>query len=181
MFSIAILLSDGFDEWAVKGSKPFFKTNQYDVALVSPKDGEFVRSWSYKDWGPSYAIDQHLAEVDPASYDALLMPGGALSVDNLRTNAAALHFIRHFVDTNKPIGTLCHGIWPLIELGVVAGRALTAVPSIKTDIQNAKAIWLDQPVVQDGAWITSRTSEDLDEFLAVFQSALTATLQDTTE
>ncbi|WDF70337.1 DJ-1/PfpI family protein [Sphingobacterium oryzagri] len=178
MFTIAMLISDGFDEWAVKGSKPFFKTHAYHVDLVSPKDGEFARSWSYKDWGPSYAIDKSIAKANPADYDALIMPGGALSIDNLRTNVETLAYIQHFIAAKKPIGTLCHGIWPLVELDYVRGKQVTCVHTIKTDIKNAQGNWVDQAVVQDQQLVTSRTSEDLEEFLSTFHALLTATLQD---
>ncbi|TDS13136.1 DJ-1/PfpI family protein [Sphingobacterium paludis] len=178
MFTIAILISDGFDEWAVKGSKPFFKSHNYKIHLISPKDGEFVRSWTYKDWGASYAIDKHIEQIDPKLYDALLMPGGALSVDNLRTNPHVLEFVNHFVNEQKPIGTLCHGIWPLVELGVVANRKLTSVTTIRTDIKNAGGIWIDESSVRDGMLVSSRTSEDLDAFLALFNTTLENTLAD---
>lgn len=178
MFTIAILISDGFDEWAVKGSKPFFKTHNYTAVLVSPKEDEFVRSWNYKDWGASYAVDQHLPVPALASFDALLMPGGALSVDNLRTNQHVLHFVQHFISTGKPIGTLCHGIWPLLELGYISGKTLTSVSTIKTDVLNAGGIWIDKPAVQDGMLVSSRTSEDLDDFLSQFNEVLEATLQE---
>ena len=176
MFTIAILISDGFDEWAVKGSKPFFKAHNYKTHLISPKDGEFVRSWNYKDWGASYAIDKHIEKVDPKLYDALLMPGGALSVDNLRTNVNVLAFVDHFIKEQKPIGTLCHGIWPLVELGFVADRKLTSVKTIKTDINNAGGIWINESSIRDGLLVSSQTSEDLDEFLALFNSTLESTL-----
>lgn len=179
MSTIAILISDGFDEWSIKGSMSFFKTHQYHIELVSPKDGEFARSWSYKDWGPSYAIDKQLVDTEANLYDALIMPGGALSVDNLRTNKDCLAFIDHFIKEEKPIGTLCHGIWPLIELGFIAGKKVTSVHTIKTDIQNANGIWIDQAVVQDGNLITSRTSEDLEQFLEIFHTVLESSLQDT--
>ncbi len=178
MFTVAILISDGFDEWAVKGSKPFFKSHNYTAVLVSPKGDEFVRSWNYKDWGASYAIDQHLPLSDVASFDALLMPGGALSVDNLRTNHHVLQFVQHFITTGKPIGTLCHGAWPLLELNYVVGKTLTSVSTIKTDILNAQGVWVDKPAVQDGMLVSSRTSEDLDDFLSLFNGVLEATLQD---
>lgn len=179
MYTIAILISDGFDEWAIKGAKPFFKTRQYQTTLISPKESEFVRSWSYKDWGPSYAVDKPLAAVDPTVYDALIMPGGALSVDNLRTIPDVLQFVQHFIQTEKTIGTLCHGIWPLVELDFVRGKRLTAVPTIKTDLMNAGAIWVDEPAVQHENLVSSRTSEDLDQFLALFHHCIEAKLQDT--
>ncbi|GHE35378.1 DJ-1/PfpI family protein [Sphingobacterium griseoflavum] len=177
--TIAILISDGFDEWAVKGSQQFFKSHKESkLVLISPKQGEFVRSWNYKDWGASYAIDEHLQEADPAMFDALIMPGGALSIDNLRTNVAVLDFVQHFIDHSKPIGTLCHGIWPLLELDCIRNKKLTSVASIKTDIIRAHGQWIDQAVVQDGFLISSRTSDDLDAFLSHFNEVLASILQE---
>ncbi|HLS95938.1 MAG TPA: DJ-1/PfpI family protein [Sphingobacterium sp.] len=180
MFQIAILLSDGFDEWAVKYSKPFFKKKGYTYQLISPKEGEFVRSWNYKDWGPSYAIDQHINETEVATYDALIMPGGALSVDNIRTDRSVLSFVQKFIDQDRVIGTLCHGVWPLLELGFVRSKRLTTVPTIRTDIVNAGGIWEDKPAVVDGNLVSSRTSEDLPAFHDALQRVLESRLQDAT-
>lgn len=128
----------------------------------------------------SYAIDQHINETEVATYDALIMPGGALSVDNIRTDRSVLSFVQKFIDQDRVIGTLCHGVWPLLELGFVRSKRLTTVPTIRTDIVNAGGIWEDKPAVVDGNLVSSRTSEDLPAFHDALQRVLESRLQDAT-
>ncbi|WP_196938917.1 DJ-1/PfpI family protein [Sphingobacterium pedocola] len=177
MFHLAILVSDGFDEQAVKASQSYFKKQGYSYELVSPKKSEFARSWSYKDWGASYAIDRHIHEADPTAYDALIMPGGALSIDNLRTDSDVQTFVQSFVCNNKLIGTLCHGVWPLLDIGYIRGKHITSVRTIKVDIENAGGIWEDEPVVVYGNLISSRTSDDMPDFHRILHEILQSRLQ----
>ncbi|EFK59851.1 type 1 glutamine amidotransferase domain-containing protein [Sphingobacterium spiritivorum] len=176
MNKIAILAADGFKEIELKSPKIYLQNKGFQVDIVSPKDIEFVRSWNHFDWGPSYPIDVHLAEADPAVYEALILPGGTLSPDALRVLPKALDFIKHFIEQKKLIAAICHGAWPLVELDYVKGKRMTSVSNIRSDLKNAGAIWEDEAVIQDGNLISSRTPDDL-EF---FNSAVTAYLEEVT-
>jgi protease I len=105
-----------------------------------------------------------LEQADPNAYDALLLPGGVMNPDKLRGNAAAVRFVKHFVDSGKPIAAICHGPWTLIEAGGVRGRKVTSWPSLQTDLRNAGAQWVDQEVVTDNGLVTSRKPDDLPAF-----------------
>ncbi|MFF3599080.1 type 1 glutamine amidotransferase domain-containing protein [Kitasatospora indigofera] len=117
-----------------------------------------------------------LSEVDPSGYDLLLIPGGTLNADALRLHRPAVELVRSFVSSGRPVAAICHGPWALVEAGVVKGKRLTSYASLRTDILNAGADWVDRAVVSDGedGWllITSRTPDDLDEFLGAIDKAL---------
>jgi protease I len=102
--------------------------------------------------------------VSPERFDALVLPGGVANPDALRINQQAVHFVRHFVESRKPIAVICHGPWTLIEAGGVKGRTMTSWPSLRTDLRNAGATWEDRPVVVDGNMVSSRKPDDLPEF-----------------
>lgn len=129
-----------------------------------------------KDPGERVPPTLALADVDPSGYDLLLVPGGTLNADSLRLNTAALDVVRSFTSSGRPVAAICHGPWALVEAGVVKGKTLTSYASLRTDIRNAGADWVDRPVVSDEAegWllITSRTPDDLDEFLGEIDRAL---------
>lgn len=161
---IAILATHGFEESELIEPKNALKAENARVEIISPEKGE-IRSWSHNDWGLSCLVDHLLEDTLPNSYDALLLPGGVLNSDQIRADAMAVDFIRHFASQNKPIAAICHAPWALIETGYVKGRLLTSWPSLKTDLINAGAIWVDEPVAVDGAWITSRKPADLPAFI----------------
>src|ERR671927_428089 len=117
--------------------------------------------------GPKQALDEvdvPLAEADPAEFDALLLPGGVANPDQLRMQPEAVNFVRAFFDAGKPVAAICHAPWTLIEAGVVKGRTLTSWPSVKTDLVNAGANWVDQEVVVDNGLVTSRKPDDIPAF-----------------
>ena len=116
------------------------------------------------DWGNKFKVDVPLAEANARNYDALLLPGGVMNPDKLRLEPQAIEFIRQFVNTGKPIGAICHGPWTLIEAGAVKGRRMTSYPSIKTDLINAGANWVDEEVVTDNGLVTSRKPSDIPAF-----------------
>jgi protease I len=117
-------------------------------------------------------VDVTLDEADPADYDALVLPGGTLNSDKIRTNPKAIAFVKAFFDAGKPVASICHGPWILIEAGVVKGRTITSTTRISTDLKNAGANWVDQEVVVDGNLITSRSPRDLSAFDAALLDAV---------
>jgi protease I len=130
-----------------------------------------------KDPGRTMKPTLTLKEADPSPYDMLIIPGGTLNADHLRMNEDAVSTVRSFASAGRPVAAICHGPWALVEADVVGGKTLTSYPSLRTDIRNAGGAWLDEPVMRDdaGGWtlITSRTPDDLDDFLREVESALT--------
>jgi len=123
-----------------------------------------VTGWQKKDWGDKFDVDRRVSEASATDYDALLLPGGVMNPDKLRMDEEAVQFIRAFVDADKPIAAICHGPWTLIEAGAVRGRRMTSYPSIKTDLKNAGALWVDAEVVIDRGLVTSRRPDDIPAF-----------------
>ncbi len=139
--------------------------------LVSPKAGK-VQAFHHLDKADTFDVDVPVAEADPASFDALVLPGGVANPDALRTNQDAVGFVRAFVGSGKPVAAICHAPWTLVEAGVLEGRTLTSWPSLQTDIRNAGATWVDEEVVVDGNLISSRKPDDLKAFNAKLVEAL---------
>jgi protease I len=160
---IAILVDQGFEQVELIKPRKALDRIGAETQVVSPQEGE-VRGWNIKKWGKSVAVDVPLDDADPASFDALLLPGGVMNPDKLRTNSKAVEFVKHFIDTGKPVAAICHGPWTLIEAGGVDGRTLTSWPSLKTDIINAGGNWVDQEVVTDRGIVTSRNPDDIRAF-----------------
>jgi protease I len=133
--------------------------------LLSPETGT-VQAFQHLDKGDTFDVDEAVAQADPASYDALVLPGGVANPDALRTDKGAVDFVRAFLESGKPVAAICHAPWTLIEAGVVEGRTLTSWPSLQTDIRNAGGTWVDEEVVLDGNLLTSRKPDDLPAFNA---------------
>jgi len=131
--------------------------------IVSPAK-DTVKGWQSTDWGDEFKVDVALDSAKPGNYDALLLPGGVMNPDKLRANAKALQFVRHFWDAGKPIAAICHGPWTLIDAGIARGRRLTSYHSIKTDLKNAGAQWVDEEVLVDNGLVTSRQPDDIPAF-----------------
>src|SRR5215475_7254823 len=160
---VAILVDQGFEQVElIKPRKALDKAGA-ETKVVSPQEGE-VRGWNIKRWGKSVAVDVPLETADPSEFDALLLPGGVMNPDKLRLNSKAVDFVKHFIDSGKPIASICHGPWTLIEAGGVQGRTLTSWPSLKTDIRNAGGNWVDQEVVTERRLVTSRKPDDIPAF-----------------
>lgn len=140
--------------------------------LVSEEHGTITALLGDWERGDDFAVDLTLDEADPADYDALVLPGGTLNADKIRTNPKAIAFVRAFMDAGKPVASICHGPWILIEAGVVPGRRLTSTTRISTDLKNAGADWVDAEVVHDGNLITSRSPRDLPAFNAALVEAV---------
>jgi protease I len=160
---VAILVADGFEESELTGPREALDAAGAQTEIVSPKEGT-VRAWSKTDWGGDYPVDRALASADPGDYDALLLPGGVMNPDHLRTNDKAVQFARSFVDSGKPVAAICHGPWLLAEADVVRGREMTSYPSISTDLKNAGAKWVDREVAVDQGIVTSRKPDDIPAF-----------------
>jgi deglycase len=134
-----------------------------EVDLIAPAD-EPVQAFNHLDKGDTFEPDRIVADADPADYDGLVLPGGVANPDQLRTKPAAVQFARAFFDAGKPVGVICHGPWTLIEADVVRGRTITSWPSLRTDLRNAGAEWVDEEVHVDDNLVSSRKPEDLEAF-----------------
>ncbi|HET6632205.1 MAG TPA: type 1 glutamine amidotransferase domain-containing protein [Rhodanobacteraceae bacterium] len=160
---VAILATDGFEQAELVDPRDSLREAGAKVDVVSPEFGEIL-GFHHLGKGEAVKVDRFLGDTDPADYDALVVPGGLFNPDKLRTDEKALAFARHFFKAGKPVGAICHGPWVLINAGVVKGRTLTSVPSIRMDLENAGASWRDEAVVVDKGLVTSRTPKDLEAF-----------------
>ena len=160
---VAILVAEGFEQSEMVEPRRALEQAGAQTEIVSPATDE-VQGWNHFDKGERFNVDVEIADADPQDYDALLLPGGVANPDQLRTNPKAVQFVKHFADAGKPIGVICHGPWTLIEAGAVRGRTLTSWPSLKTDLQNAGAKWVEQEVVADKGLVSSRKPADIPAF-----------------
>lgn len=160
---VAILATDGFEQSELFEPKKALEDAGADVDVVSLKAGE-IKGWDHKDWGKKVKVDEVIEDVDAEKYDALMLPGGVINPDKLRMDPRAVEFVVAFVESGKPIAAICHGPQLLIETGMVAGRRLTSWPSLKTDLLNAGADWVNEPVVTDKGLVTSRKPDDIPTF-----------------
>jgi protease I len=160
---VAILVAEGFEQSEMTGPRKALDEAGAQTRLVSPSQGE-VQGWNHFDKGDRFTVDVPLEQARAEDFDALVLPGGVANPDQLRTMPKAVAFARSFFDAGKPIGVICHGPWTLIEAGVVEGRTMTSWPSLKTDLENAGAKWVDQEVVVDRGLVSSRKPNDLPAF-----------------
>lgn len=160
---VAILTENGFEQSELTSPKEAMERSGVTVHIVSPQKKE-VRGWDEQDWGVTLKVDKHISEVSVDDYDGLVLPGGVINPDKLRTDKDAVRFIKDFMESGKPVAAICHGPQLLIEAGVVDGRELTSYASIKTDLINAGALWVDKEVVVDQGLVTSRSPKDLEAF-----------------
>jgi protease I len=163
--SVAILVADGFEQSELEQPRAALAKAGAETSLVSPNQ-DVVKGWNGKGWGDTIDVDVPLNEANPEDYDALLLPGGVMNPDKLRTMPMAVEFVRNLFLAGKPVAAICHGPQMLIEAGVVRGRKLTSFPSLKTDLTNAGAKWVDEPVVVDNGLVTSRKPADIPQFNA---------------
>ncbi len=161
--NIAILAAEGVEESELHSPKKAMEKQGFKVEIISIKPGK-IKSWSQGNWSKEYMVDKTLEQVRAKEYDALVLPGGVINPDILRKDEKALNFVKDFFDQGKPVASICHGPWTLISAGVVQGRTLTSFSSIRKDLENAGALWVDKKVVVDGSLITSRNPDDLPAF-----------------
>jgi len=136
-----------------------------EVELLAPEAGE-IQAFNHLDKADTFAVDEPVGETDAAEFDALVLPGGVANPDQLRMRPEAVQFVRDFFETGKPVGVICHGPWTLVEADVVRGRTITSWPSLRTDLRNAGAEWVDEEVHVDQGLVSSRRPEDLEAFCA---------------
>jgi protease I len=160
---VAILVAEGFEQAEMIGPRKALEEAGAETFIVSPAKDE-VQGWNHFDKADRFHVDQAVEDAKAEDFDALLLPGGVANPDQLRTNRKAVEFAKGFFDSGKPIGVICHGPWTLIEAGVVKGRTMTSWPSLRTDLQNAGAKWVDQEVVVDRGLVSSRNPGDLPAF-----------------
>jgi protease I len=171
---VAILVADGFEQAELVKPRTALQEAGAVTHIVSPAKGT-VQGWNHYDKADRFEVDVPLDSADAQDFDALLLPGGVANPDQLRTLPAAVQFVREFFESEKPVAVICHGPWTLIEAGVVDGRRITSWPSLKTDLINAGADWVNEEVVADGALVSSRKPDDIPAFnrrmLEVFDRA----------
>lgn len=160
---VAILVADGFEQKELIEPRKALDEAGARTQIVSPVKGE-VEGWNHYDKGEKFPVDVPLEQANSNDFDALLLPGGVANPDQLRMNPKAVAFVKSFFDAGKPVAVICHGPWTLVEADVVRGRTITSWPSIKTDLINAGAEWVDEEVVVDNGLVSSRKPDDIPAF-----------------
>ncbi|HVZ23610.1 MAG TPA: type 1 glutamine amidotransferase domain-containing protein [Vicinamibacterales bacterium] len=160
---VAALVANGFEQVELTEPKRALEEAGARVDVVSPEKQQ-VHGWNHKEWGDTVAVDTPLESARADDYDALLLPGGVMNPDHLRMNPKAVELVKEFASSGKPIAAICHGPWTLVEAGAVRGKTMTSWPSLRTDLENAGARWVDQEVVNDHGLVTSRKPDDIPAF-----------------
>lgn len=164
---IAILATNGFEQSELVQPKEMFTERGAKVDILSIEDQTTIKAWDEDDWGKDVNVDLQVTSANLSDYDALVLPGGQINPDVLRTNKDAVSFIKEAngTDSIKAVGAICHGPWLLVESGLAKGATLTSFPSIQTDLKNAGANWVDEEVVIDDKLVTSRNPNDIPAFV----------------
>ena len=173
---IAILATDGFEQVELTEPKKNLEQAGARTEILSIKEGE-IKGWNHTDWGEKVKVDRLVKNASPADYDALVLPGGVINPDKLRTDESAVAFVRNFANSGKTVAAICHGPWTLVEAGVVRGKTMTSWPSLHTDLINAGARWVDEQVVTDGNFISSRKPDDIPAFSQAMIQAVSGSRQ----
>ena len=160
---VAFLATDGVEEVEYTEPRKAVESAGGTAELLSIKNGE-IQAVNHMDKAGTYPVDKQVKDANVADYDALVLPGGVANPDFLRADTDAVSFVRDFVSTGKPVAAICHGPWTLVEAGAVDGRTLTSWPSLRTDLSNAGATWVDEEVFVDGNLVTSRKPDDIPAF-----------------
>jgi len=177
---VLILATDGFEQSELIEPKRALEAAGFETVVASPKAGE-IRGWNHNDWGESVTVDATLDDVEADDFDALMLPGGQMNPDKLRMEERAVELVEAFDDLGKPIAAICHGPWLLAEADILEGRTVTGWPSIRTDLENAGAFVVDEEVVIDDNFITSRKPEDIPAFSQALIDALESVDEDEDE
>jgi len=159
---VALITDNGFEEIELTSPKKALEAAGAEVHIISLQ--QTVKAWAKDHWSEEYAVDVNLLHANSDDYDALLVPGGVINPDEMRRHKEYIDFAAEFLETGKPVAAICHGPQLLIETGMLQGKDMTSFPSIKTDLVNAGANWMDKEVVVDHGLVTSRSPEDLDAF-----------------
>lgn len=170
---VAVLATHGFEQSELMTPVDVLESCGARVDVITP-DGDSIRGWEEENWGQIIAADVGLDDAHAADYDALLLPGGVMNSDSLRTLPQAQEFVSHFFQEEKPAFVICHGGQVLIDAGLVEGRKMTSYQAIANDLKNAGADWRDKEVVVDGTLVTSRSPDDLPAFCAKMCEVLDA-------
>jgi protease I len=160
---IAILATDGFEQVELIAPRRALDEAGAETIVVSPKRDE-IHGWKFREWGDTVKVDQQLDHAKPGDFDALLLPGGLMNPDKLRTEPKAVEFVKSFFGSGKPVAAICHGPWMIVEAGAARGRRIASWPSIKTDLRNAGAEWVDEEAVVDGNLVSARKPDDIPAF-----------------
>jgi protease I len=160
---VAILATDGFEQAELLKPREALKDAGAEISVVSPT-ADRIKGWDLTDWGDEVSVDLQLDSARADDFDALLLPGGVINPDKLRTEPKAVAFVKAFFDAGKPVAAICHGPWTVIEAGAARGRRIASWPSLKTDIRNAGAEWVDQETVTDGNLVSARKPDDIPAF-----------------
>ncbi len=160
---VAIVVTDGFEQSEFEEPLKALKESGASIDVISLKKGK-IKSWKGKDWGEEFEVNLSIEEAKSENYDALVLPGGVMNPDALRTNPYVVAFVKDFLERKKPVASICHGPWTLIETGLIKSRKMTSYKSIKTDLINAGVKWVDEEVVVDNGLVTSRSPKDLPAF-----------------
>lgn len=171
MQRVLIIATDGFEQSELMEPKRLLEEAGAEVSVASLKPGA-IKGWDEKDWGKSVPVDLTIGDVQTGDYDALLLPGGQMNPDILRTEHKVIEIIREFDAAGKPLAAICHAPWLLAEADLIEGRTVTGWPSIRTDLANAGAAVVDEEVVVDGNFITSRKPGDIPAFTEALMAAL---------
>jgi protease I len=163
MKKIAMLATNGYEDSELKQTMQILVDAGHIVHIVSPSN-EPIAGMDSAGWTEPVPVDILINEATVDAYDALVLPGGVLNPDQLRVNASVTDFVTEFTASGKPVAAICHAPWVLINAGVVHGKKLTSYPSVKADLENAGAVWVDESVVVDGNIITSRNPDDIPAF-----------------
>lgn len=163
MKRVAVMATDGFEQSEFKKPVEALKKEGFLVDIISLKKQK-IKGWKNSKWGNKFKVDETIDQVLSTNYDMLVLPGGVMNTDTLRTNKLAVRFVTEFFEQEKPVAAICHAGSILIETGLLKGKQLTSYKSIKTDLINAGADWKDEEVVVDNKLITSRCPNDLAAF-----------------
>jgi protease I len=160
---VAILATDGFEEAELLEPRKALEAAGAKTTVIAPKGGK-IQGMKHDEKSEKVAVDSTFDSVNPADFDAVLLPGGALNADALRVVRPAQQFVQEFNNAHKPIAFICHAPWLLVSAGLTRGRTLTSYHTIQDDLRNAGAKWVDKEVVRDGNWVSSRQPADIPAF-----------------
>jgi len=160
---VAAIMTDGVEQIEFTSPRDALSAEGAVVDLISPNEKQ-IQAFKHHDKADTFSVDMQIDQADPADYDAVLLPGGVINGDAMRLNKSAQEFLKQMDDDGKPIFVICHGGWLLISANLVRGRTLTSWPTLQDDMRNAGANWVDEPVVVDENFVSSRKPDDLEYF-----------------